>query len=87
LPVLSHAKDRGYTVYVTDAAGETHFDRVIFARRSIIVFGNEAWGVSDQARRLADVRISIRRYGMGESLNVAVACGIILSRIHRLTDE
>lgn len=87
LSAISNARQTGYQVYVTDAFGETHFDRVRFANKSIIVFGNEAWGVSDQLKRLADVRVAIRRYGAAESLNVGVACGIVLSSLHRLMDE
>ncbi len=86
LSTITKARQAGYTVYATDAAGETHFDRVRYANRSIIILGNEAWGVSDQLRRLADVRVAIRRYGAAESLNVGVACGIVLSSLHRLTD-
>ena len=84
LSTLSRAKEAGYKVYVTSTGGESHFDRVQYAARSIIVFGNEAWGVSDQVKQLADVHLTIRRYGLGESLNVSVACGIILSATHRL---
>lgn len=83
---ISNAKDLDYKVYVTDPHGETHFDRVTYEAKSLIVFGNEAWGVSDQVKRLADVRLVIRRYGAGESLNVGVACGIVLSAVHRLYD-
>jgi TrmH family RNA methyltransferase len=54
---------------------------------SCIVFGNEAWGASDQIKQLADVRLAIRRYGAAESLNVGVACGIILSALHRFVGE
>lgn len=87
LPALSKARAMGYRVYATDASGEAHFDRVRFAIKSVIVFGNEAWGVSDQIKQLADERIAIRRYGAAESLNVGVACGIVLSGVHRLYDE
>jgi len=87
LPAITQAKNKGYTVYITDPAGETHFDRVRFTRPSLIAFGNEAWGISDQIRKFADVRVAIRRYGMAESLNVAVACGVVLSGLHRLMVE
>lgn len=86
LSVISQAKELGYRIYVTDPNGETHFDHVTYESKSIIVFGNEAWGVSDQVRHLADARLVIRRYGAGESLNVSVACGIVLSALHRLYD-
>lgn len=87
LSTISNAKQTGYTVYVTDANGETHFDRVRFSQKALIIFGNEAWGVSDQLKQLSDVRVAIRRYGPAESLNVGVACGIVLSSLHRLYDE
>ncbi len=86
LSTISKAKSLGYKVYVTDLHGETHFDHVTYESKSLIVFGNEAWGVSDQVKQLADVRLVIRRYGAGESLNVGVSCGIVLSTLHRLYD-
>jgi TrmH family RNA methyltransferase len=86
LPVLSRAREAGYTVYGADADGEMHFDRISFARKSVLVLGNEAWGLSDAVKALADVRVAIRRYGAAESLNVGVACGILLSGLHRLMD-
>jgi TrmH family RNA methyltransferase len=84
---LSRAKGAGYSVYVTDVERGTHFDRAPSANKSVVVFGNEAWGVSEPIKRLADVRLMIRRYGSAESLNVGVACGIVLSAMHRLDDE
>jgi TrmH family RNA methyltransferase len=87
LTAIPRAREMGYTVYVTDANGEAHFDRVVFAQRSLLLFGNEAWGVSDHVGQLADVRVAIRRYGSAESLNVSVACGIILASLRRLPDS
>jgi RNA methyltransferase, TrmH family len=87
LGTLTQARNAGFSVYVTDADGEAHFDRTNYALKTVIVFGNEAWGISDQIRNMADVRVAIRRYGLAESLNVAVASGIVLSCIHRLGRE
>jgi TrmH family RNA methyltransferase len=84
LAALSHARESGYTIYGADVDGETHFDRVRFANKAVLVLGNEAWGMSDAVRALTDVRVTIRRYGSAESLNVGVACGILLSGVHRL---
>ena len=86
LAVLSRAREMGYTVYGADAAGEMHFDRMSFARKSVLVLGNEAWGLSDAVKELTDIRVAIRRYGAAESLNVGVACGILLSGLHRLME-
>ena len=49
--------------------------------RSALILGNEARGVSEELRRLADQRITIPRRGAGESLNVAVSAGILLSAL------
>jgi TrmH family RNA methyltransferase len=87
LSFTTRARAAGYTVYVTDTGGETHFDRVNFPAKSLIIFGNEAWGVCDQLKALADYRVMIRRYGAAESLNVSVACGVVLSSLHKLYDE
>ena len=84
LSTISKAKTLGYKVYVTDVDSETHFDKIKYENKSLIVFGNEAWGVSDQLKQLADMRLGIRRYGLAESLNVGVACGVVLSALHRL---
>lgn len=84
---VSLARARGYSVYVTGTEGEAHVDRVHYAHKSLLIFGNEAWGVSEQVRALADVRVMIRRYGAAESLNVGVACGIVLSALHPFINE
>lgn len=87
LPALTRAKALGFTVYVTDVSGELSAERIRVPRKALLVFGNEAWGVSDQVKRLADARLAIRRYGHAESLNVGVACGVILSMLHRVSEE
>lgn len=47
----------------------------------IIVIGNEATGVSATVLNLIDEKVTIARIGHAESLNAAVATGIILSHI------
>lgn len=47
----------------------------------IIIIGNEAHGVSDDVMNLVNEKITIPRIGEAESLNAAVATGIILSHL------
>jgi RNA methyltransferase, TrmH family len=47
----------------------------------LVVIGNESKGISPSIVELVDVRITIPRKGSAESLNAAVAAGIILSHI------
>jgi TrmH family RNA methyltransferase len=47
-------------------------------KEGIIIIGNESKGISDAIMNLADEKITIPRLGEAESLNAAVATGIIL---------
>ncbi|MFQ6608823.1 MAG: TrmH family RNA methyltransferase [Fidelibacterota bacterium] len=68
----------GYTILVADQGGkpltEIHFNKRIFC----LVMGSEAHGVSQRSRTLASELLAIPRVNKAESLNVAVAAGILL---------
>ena len=49
----------------------------------ILIIGNESKGISKEVMRLADKKINIPRIGEAESLNAAVATGIILYEMKR----
>lgn len=46
-----------------------------------LMIGNESKGISPEVMKLVNVRMTIPRIGMAESLNAAVATGIILSHV------
>ena len=50
-------------------------------KEGILIIGNEANGVSDEVMELVNEKITIPRIGEAESLNAAVAAGIILAII------
>ncbi len=50
-------------------------------KEAILIIGNEANGVSDEVMELVNEKINIPRTGSAESLNAAVATGIILAII------
>ncbi len=55
-------------------------------QNGIIIFGNEANGISDEIEKMIQFRISIPRFGSlqkTESLNVATATAIVLSEFRR----
>jgi RNA methyltransferase, TrmH family len=79
----SALRSSGFRIYVSDGAGEEWVEEVQFAERSLIIFGNEAHGVSPELKQLSDARVAIRRFGSAESLNVGVACGVVLSMLRR----
>jgi TrmH family RNA methyltransferase len=50
-------------------------------KEGIIIIGNEANGVCDEVMKLVNEKITIPKIGEAESLNAAVATGIILSHV------
>ncbi|TSC87021.1 MAG: tRNA/rRNA methyltransferase SpoU [Parcubacteria group bacterium Gr01-1014_8] len=53
------------------------------SKKTFFIFGNEIKGISSQLRNACDTLIEIPMHGSKESLNVAVAAGIILFSTHR----
>jgi len=53
------------------------------SKKVALVFGNEHWGVSEEAARLADENFQIPMVGMIQSLNVSVACAVSLYEVFR----
>jgi RNA methyltransferase, TrmH family len=70
----------GIKIYATALNGNAVHD---FGKiqEGIIIIGNESKGINDSILEMADEKISILRIGDAESLNAAVATGIILSHI------
>jgi TrmH family RNA methyltransferase len=68
----------GKTVFASSLDGEDLHEN-IRATDALLLMGNESKGVSPALQSLAAKRIRIPRKGGAESLNVAVATGILLS--------
>ena len=79
--MLRLAKKNGSKVMVTAPKDGSPIPLPDYPERSVIVFGNEAHGVGAGIQREADQQISVPRFGSAESLNVAVACGVIVGVI------
>ena len=77
--MLGEARTAGFQVAVAAAEGAVELPAWRAAPRCVIVMGSEAQGASASVRAAADVAVSVPRYGRGESLNVAIAAGILLA--------
>ncbi len=55
-----------------------NLDHIVFPKNSILVFGNEAKGISPKVLELADEHFKIEGAGRTDSLNLAVSVGIVL---------
>lgn len=87
IPALKNA---GLTVLAADGAGKHTLDDLAddgaLSRPTAWVFGNEAWGLPEEVRALADDVVRVPIHGKAESLNLATAAAVCLyasARAHR----
>ena len=70
--------------------GQSVFENKISTDKGIVVFGNEANGISENLRSLIDIELTIPRFNnerFPESLNLSNSLGIILSEFSRKSSE
>lgn len=77
---LKMLQSKGYTVVGLQMKGDA-FNTLIYEKKTVFVFGSESHGISPQVQMLLDKSATIPRLGQAESLNVAIAAGIVLSVI------
>jgi 23S rRNA (guanosine2251-2'-O)-methyltransferase len=80
--VLDELKKTGYRIYaVEQGKGSVRADRVKLSRkdwsRAVLVMGNEIKGLSPGVLKRCDKLLELPMRGKKESLNVAVAFGIV----------
>lgn len=74
---LKELKKHKIEIYATDLKTDKSIYDVDYKKKAVVI-GNEANGVSTEILNLADTKIKIPMLGKTESLNVAVATGVIL---------
>jgi RNA methyltransferase, TrmH family len=77
------AKATQTALVATAVKGGEALSQFAFPPRSALLIGNEAGGVSDTLREAADHAVTIPMPGPAESLNAAVAAGIVLYEFNR----
>jgi 23S rRNA (guanosine2251-2'-O)-methyltransferase len=75
--------DRGLQVVGLDADGDTSVDQLDGSGPLVLVVGSEGKGLSRLVRQNCDAVVSIPMAGAVESLNAAVAAGVVLAEIAR----
>jgi RNA methyltransferase, TrmH family len=72
--------EQNLPVYAANLDGKPISD-ISTAGKGILLIGNESKGIRDEFLQLATEKITISRKGQAESLNAAVATGILLSQL------
>jgi TrmH family RNA methyltransferase len=71
------------TVYLADSAAGTSYTQVDFCSPLALIVGGEAAGAGNEATSLADMKVHIPMPGGSESLNAAIATGVLLFEVLR----
>lgn len=78
----SYLEETNQPIYGALLQGENIYSTSL-QKEGILLMGNEGNGISDELLPLISNPITIPRFGAGESLNVAMATGILLSEFCR----
>ncbi|MED5173317.1 MAG: TrmH family RNA methyltransferase, partial [Actinomycetota bacterium] len=70
-------------ILATDSQGKLDVDEVEVGDRMTLILGSEAQGLAETIRARTDATIRVPMGPFVESLNVAVAAGIVMYRMQR----
>ena len=81
---IAALKAQGMQILVTNLSDTAvNFTEIDYTKPTAIILGQEKFGTSDIALELADQDIMIPMVGMVQSLNVSVACSVVLYEAQR----
>ena len=76
-------KVNGFELYAAHLEGASEYTKVEYSRKTGIIIGNEANGVSKEVVDVADCMIRIPMEGQVESLNAAISAALIIYEVYR----
>ena len=74
-------KDNTIKTYVTSLDNAKPYHTISYAKRTMIILGNEGNGVSKEIIEMCDQAITIPMYGDIESLNVSIAAALCMYKV------
>lgn len=80
---VAWAKAKGYTVYGTSSHESSSLYELKLPAKAVFILGHEVHGMTKDLERKVDKRVAIPATGQVESLNVAVASGILVAEYTR----
>ncbi|HEY0426941.1 MAG TPA: RNA methyltransferase [Pyrinomonadaceae bacterium] len=84
---LSWAKEKNLISICADVNAEKSYAEIDWKQSRLLIFGSEAHGLSANEREKVDESLIIPMENEVESLNLAVACGVILFEAKRQSGE
>jgi len=80
---LVELRQRGWTAIASDLHGGDFYSHPDPGKKFLLVIGSEAHGISEATRASADMLVKLPMRGGAESLNAAVAAGIMMYELMR----
>ena len=74
-------KDNTIKTYVTSLENAKPYHTISYAKRTMVILGNEGNGVSKEIIEMCDQAITIPMYGDIESLNVSIAAALCMYKV------
>lgn len=83
--LLKFLKEKNYKLISTVLSDDcVPYTKMKLEERNAIIFGNEGNGIGENIINSSDEKVIIPIYGTAESLNVAMACGIIIYKCREI---
>jgi TrmH family RNA methyltransferase len=79
LDMLRGIQKSGFVLFGAEVSGNTDIRTTVWPKKTVLVIGNEARGISPEIAEILDKRIAIPKFGKSESLNAGVAAAVLLS--------
>ncbi len=76
--VIRNLKAAGVTVWASALQDAKPYKKVLQPEKAALIVGNEGQGIQDELLSCASEKVYIPIYGRAESLNVAIAAGILM---------
>lgn len=83
LDTLADLKKKQVSIYAAHLEGACDYDAISYEKKTAILIGNEANGLSDESAAIASRCIKIPMEGNVESLNAGVAAAILMYEVYR----
>ena len=79
LAALPGYRKKGFRIYAATTSDTPVNKNFSFSPKAVLLIGSEAVGITPELLALADSKITIKKYGKGESLNAAMAATVVLA--------
>ena len=80
---LRHCREEGFSVISSQLDGDPFYERTDVSPSFVLVVGNEGNGISEAVRAESTHHLKLPMRGGAESLNAAVAAGIMMYDLTR----